>query len=109
MSDYISREAAIKALCERSEPCFTKNGEPTFIGDYIGAITSIPAADVVERKTGEWVKIPPYNQNYWKCSCCGIENKYAYKDGDVTVYELQDFYCPNCGAKMDGGADDGRD
>lgn len=63
-------------------------------------ILDIPAADVVERRKGEWEKIPPYNQSYWKCSCCGKENKYAYKDGDATIYELQDFFCPNCGADM---------
>lgn len=64
------------------------------------AIIDAPAADVRPVIRGEWIKQEPYNQNYWKCSNCGETNKYAYRDGDVTIYELQDFFCPNCGADM---------
>lgn len=70
MTEYIDREAAIKALCERSEPCFTESGEPTFKGDYIGAIASVPAADVVEVKHGHWIE----EDGYQICSECDEEH-----------------------------------
>lgn len=90
MTEYIDREAAIKALCERSEPCFTESGEPTFKGDYIGAIASVPAADVVEVKHGHWIE----EDGYQICSECGEEHHWiGYRAS----------YCDVCGAKMDGG------
>lgn len=53
-----------------------------------------------ERKKGEWIRKSTW---MWTCSCCGSDNAYAYKADDA--YEptvLQDFYCPNCGAQMEG-------
>ena len=58
-----------------------------------------PTADVVEVKHGEWVggKFNDYSGEYEEqCSNC---KKYSR--------EYARPYCPNCGAKMDGGADDG--
>ena len=93
MSGYISREAVIKALCERSEPCFTESGEPTFKGDYIGAIASVPAADVRSVVRAAWQSWeqdkPPFK--WYSCDYCGF---HALSRSN---------YCPNCGAKMDGG------
>lgn len=59
-------------------------------------LDNIPTVDVVKVKRGEWVKpecetlYRLYSGN--KCSECG----FVYC-GDKTPY------CPNCGAKMDGG------
>ena len=54
---------------------------------------AIPAADVVERKRGEWIYEPPDGANGFKgdylCSCC------KYPIG----IQKQNF-CPNCGAEM---------
>ena len=60
----------------------------------------LPAADVAPVLHGRWIEytkviIPePYNkwEQAWKCSECGFD------DGFVAYN-----YCPNCGAKMDGG------
>lgn len=84
------------------EPCVTWN-------DAIYHIKSAPTVDAVPVVRGKWIKQEPYNQNYWKCSHCGETNKYAYRDGDVTIYELQDFFCPNCGADMRGEENDAAD
>lgn len=54
-------------------------------------ITNQPTVDVAEVKHGEWVK----NDKTRTCSCCG----YFYINVDME----DDNYCPNCGAKMDGG------
>jgi hypothetical protein len=64
-------------------------------------IETIPTADVVEVKHGEWVEkdcITESNRGRTihyvtnKCSVCGKWNG-RHKSN----------YCPNCGAKMDGG------
>ena len=95
MKEYIEREAALSAV-----DC--GNLHKGIVDALQENIKDIPAADVRPVIRGEWIKQEPYNQNYWKCSNCGETNKYAYRDGDVTIYELQDFFCPNCGADMRG-------
>lgn len=60
-------------------------------------LNDIKDADVVEVKHGKWLhkKIDKINYYvYGQCSNC-LERKRI------------DNYCPNCGAKMDGGADNG--
>lgn len=90
MTEYIDREAAIKALCERSEPCFTESGEPTFKGDYIGAIASVPAADVVP---WEWL------ERYADYFCAGVSMP-------EFVREAKMFY-ESTNEAMQGGVIDG--
>ena len=99
MSDYIDRDELIKHI----------KGLPTWWGDdsvgcafYLTrAITSIenaPVADVQEIKHGEWKLC--YED--WRmqiagdeCSACGFQHYGTC----ISHYH----YCPNCGAKMDGG------
>ena len=69
-------------------------------------VSDTPAADVAPVRHGQWIEytkviIPePYNkwEQAWKCSECGFD------DGFVAYN-----YCPNCGAKMDGGGGDAAD
>ena len=59
-------------------------------------IMSVPSADVVERKRGEWDK----DSNmafYWKCSECGAYLFWRYEEFMVNG---NPHYCPNCGADM---------
>ena len=53
-----------------------------------------PAADVVEVKHGKWIH--DYNNVYGCSECLERETMSPKKPKN---------YCPNCGAKMDGGAD----
>lgn len=69
----------------------------------IDAFDCLPAADVAPVKHGHW-----YNRGgRFRCSVC--DNKALLKDiggtgGWSHEYEQQKSpYCPNCGAKMDGG------
>lgn len=48
---------------------------------------------------GHWIKNE--DRSGWHCSCCGKDDLYAYPYTENNERELQDFYCPNCGAKMD--------
>lgn len=50
-------------------------------------------------KRGRWIKNE--DRSGWHCSCCGKDDLYAYPYTENNERELQDFYCPNCGAKMD--------
>lgn len=55
-------------------------------------------------KHGRWIKNE--DRSGWHCSCCGKDDLYAYPYTENNERELQDFYCPNCGAKMDGVIED---
>ena len=62
--------------------------------------------DEPELKHGKWIKNE--GRHGWHCSECMKDNCYAYAWSSETGSEailqevLQDYYCPNCGAKMDG-------
>ena len=91
--EYIEREAIIKKLRE-DEECDC---------ELIVLLYDYPAADVAPVKHGRWI---PISDGAWaECSECG-EACDVSDNGGMTVFEL--FcdcykYCPNCGAKMDGG------
>lgn len=71
-----------------------------------GAALAFAAADVVEVMHGEWKQttepLGAYDVECVECSICG-ESWVLDEDFDYDV--VKDFwnYCPNCGAKMDGG------
>ena len=58
------------------------------------------------RPQGEWVDIKfDYALTYANCSQCGKkEEQISYCDGQVVIRKFKPF-CPNCGAKMKGGAE----
>lgn len=88
MAEYIEREAAIEAL-SRGEGC----------GNICRrAIERIPAADVAPVRHGRWID----KGGYAVCMECGGRSGTQY-DG-VEPIPLMTQFCPNCGAKMDGGA-----
>ena len=61
-------------------------------------IKSLPTADVIEVKHGEWIHTDmaySWNGND-ECNLCGFHHKERY---DLSSFN----YCPHCGAKMDGG------
>lgn len=60
-------------------------------------LLSIPADDVAPVRHGRWEPGNPI------CPVCG-EDKFKDLDADIWSDWMPDF-CPNCGAKMDGGAD----
>lgn len=111
MSDYIDRDlllAEIKALKE--SPWYNgcgENYERIIRSDAIGVVVdlcikSAPAVDVQKIKHGKWIKmdIIPDDPDYF-CSEC--RNFIDVATGKVTPIERGLLYCPNCGAKMDGG------
>ena len=72
------------------------NSDPSNLRQYAsGFIDNAPTVDAVEVVHGKW---EAYCGGLLKCTACG----YEYTD----YLECQN-YCPNCGAKMDGGNEDG--
>lgn len=59
---------------------------------FYDAMQTIPAADVVPVRHGEWQEI----NGIFRCSLC----EYSFEHEG---YQHFFNYCPNCGAKMDGG------
>lgn len=95
--EYISREAALMKLMQ--DGCSAKN---------LQSISDMPAADVAEVVHGEWLR----SDDDWnslttiQCSLCSEEWCFE-TDDDVSLLNYK--YCPNCGARMDGGKDDEAD
>lgn len=53
-------------------------------------------ADVVERKTGKWLKSNESTLRPYMCSNCG-----CLHDVDTVMGKIVWNYCPNCGARME--------
>ena len=101
MDEYIRREDAIKCIegqCVDGKMWGNdESDEGTLIEAYsaIDDLMEIPSADVAPVRHGRWVNTHS-DSEFVQCCLC----KYpVYAAWNVTNY------CPNCGAKMDGGAD----
>ena len=69
-----------------------------FIHYYDGEeiIKNAPTIEAVPARHGEWeIVVGSNGKEYMVCTCCRVSQNLT---GVFT-------YCPNCGAKMDGGAD----
>ena len=94
MDEYLKRET----LLERAE--YDNNYRLIIPAE---AIKAAPAADVAPVVHGRWIR-PHWKNNNYCCDCseCGGEAMHRDYQWDKNgVYPI----CPNCGAKMDGGAD----
>lgn len=128
MDDYIKREDFIsryrKLFCE---DCNRRKGlknrkmrvlyeigdapcRACDIGDMLDYVENAPAADVAEVRHGRWIGYPEclkypnaYSDDHIVCSAC--EECFSILDNDCERFN----YCPNCGARMDGGEDDEAD
>ena len=56
-----------------------------------------------EVRHGQW-RIIDNDWNCWRCTCCGEE--WVLNDGNPSDNGM--MFCPHCGARMDGGADNGK-
>lgn len=120
MAEYIERYAAIKALLNDSPEQVSYSRE-----DAADCIRYMDAADVAPVVHGRWIlEAHDERVNYrWnvtaECSECCDEQKEIWAGffpnvpppiaRDVALVSAESVklsnYCPNCGAKMDGGED----
>ena len=111
MTEYIEREALIEHI--KDLPTWWANGGGVYGGsmkypdgmfdceDVVGSIENAPAADVVPVRHGRWEWLGP-NRLVTDCMCgtcsvCKVRSKYI----------VNTMLCTNCGAKMDGGGENG--
>ena len=118
MAEYIEREAVIDEIegttwyhisCQKKlvEGAASEADALYKATDIYNVIKSAPTADVVEVRHGKWIE----NQEPlgWcdvdcaECSACH-ESWIIDEDSSIEDYECMWHYCPNCGAKMDGGS-----
>ena len=90
MTEYIEREAAIKAI-ENDLPEQVRYSRE----DAADCIRYMNVADAALVRHGRWEPGNPI------CPVCG-GNKFKDLDADIWC-DWQPDFCPNCGAKMDGG------
>ena len=103
MAEYIKREDAERALLERCKETGYGGLTPDDIRLVMRTPWRIPAADVVERKTGAWVETyGKYGNFRHQCSECGEMFGMPF-DFEGKYYPYN--YCPNCGADMRGEDD----
>ena len=113
MAEYIEREAAVKCA-EKSykmwnltmaaaegareiNKCYKMQEILKAIGE---TFKIVPAADVAPVVHGRIVGSLEDGRYRRRFSCCG-------EDATMITQWAWPKYCPNCGAKMDGGADNG--
>lgn len=100
MGKYIAGVKAAETISE-------KTGIP--LSDLVDIFAEIPAADVAPVVHGWWVGV---DSSYWRWTPSGgVSIPHATysceRCGRGTV--VKTHYCPNCGAKMDGGDNDAVD
>ena len=98
MAEYIKRTDAVKIAEKYGLANGSVLGRHTGLADCIARdISELPAADVVPVRHGRWVEKEKYTFGImYDCSLCEdriLDNGHPWN------------YCPNCGAKMDGGDD----
>lgn len=96
-AEYIERGRLIEALATAAKG----GGYPSNIAEYVYQVcTDLPAADAAPVIHASW-KIIRFDKadifDYsFRCSNCGQETPRK-------AYPISPDFCPNCGAKMDGG------
>ena len=80
------------------EKYFYEHLDDVHIAAAMNAVDEMPAADVVPVRHGYWIEQENWTTDdyYYTCSACGEDYN--------TIDGTPDYnFCPNCGAKMDGG------
>ena len=94
MAEYIKRDVVMKKIMATK----WMDGHDGAMAMAIAA--SAPAADVAPVVHGRIVGSLEDGRYRRRFSCCG-------EDATMITQWAWPKYCPNCGAKMDGGADNG--
>lgn len=97
MAEYVEREAVLRAVQGQRSPCRSP-AQNRMLDCLKAAVIRISVADVAPVVHAEWVVCGDGDNVPWMCSHCGKTTAHKYK-------VMYGKYCPNCGAKMDGGAD----
>lgn len=119
MAEYIEREALQAALvrkrCGVANQRYTEGWNDCLLR-VKSMVSKAPAADVAQVVHGRWtaqcvveldggwtLEDVPYNEYQHSNPICSVCRKTALLDGGEDY--VTSPYCPNCGAKMDGGVE----
>lgn len=115
MSKYIDKQEAIDALGERPISWTDSEyelGKQNQYDEDILALIDVPTVEVEPVRHGRWI-IKSNPENGWykiTCSECGEdETTVAPCIGFMPNVKVIWDFCPNCGARMDGGGDNETD
>ena len=98
MGECIEREAVLRAVQGQRSPCRSP-AQNRMLDCLKAAVIRISAADVAPVVHARWIYVEETlaTSSGWCCSAC---RRPRWLSPDVPeVFK----YCPNCGAKMDGG------
>nr|DAP24474.1 MAG TPA: Transcription initiation factor IIE, alpha FINGER, Transcription [Caudoviricetes sp.] len=98
MAEYFDREALLLRI-----DCHGTNKFGMLDEDIRAFVKAQPAADVAPVVHGRWEQDADGD---WYCTNCDEVVAICESGRERTYRKL---YCPNCGAKMDGGVDDEAD
>lgn len=81
------------------------------LGDWINNLTEVMTGEYAPVNHGHWIHCDG-KSNLWYCSECGEKINYNPTRGTYIKHKRQvhevNKRCRNCGAKMDGGNDNGK-
>lgn len=97
MAKYIERSAGVAILRAKANMAVLMDAAPYF-EKAAQMLEKLPAADVAPVVHGRIVGSLEDGRYRRRFSCCG-------EDATMITQWVWPNYCPNCGAKMDGGAD----
>ena len=104
MAEYVTKEQVIDWF----RP-YGHMDEPIPFETLVSDLRGMPAASVAPVRHWRWETA---NDGTHFCPHCGCDAPYTWDDIDRSFINSADDvpdrpsnYCPNCGAKMDGGAD----
>lgn len=99
MSRYINVELLKNKILEDMAKAEREGRDCNGYTDALFHLKTMPTADVVEVKHGEWIeKDDSWGGVLYTCSVCDCD----WTTIDGTPFENNMRYCPECGAKMDG-------
>lgn len=117
MSEYIDREALLAHIKDLPTWWADAGGvygrsmkypEGMFdCEDVVSSVENAPAADVAPVRNGRWIALTDCSNVGVYCSVC---QKKVYKEDYAWCNrknKIRSLYCPNCGARMDGGTENG--
>ena len=108
MAEYINHEALTIENLEKYMTVMEVNtkeyGQQVVVA--VDDLMYLQTADVVEVRHGKWIENQePLGWCDVDCAECSVchESWIIDEDSSIDDYECMWHYCPNCGAKMDGG------
>lgn len=105
MAEYIDRANLIARIEYYVTHTTEGKGEHYAYSVVLNEVLNRPAADVVPVVHGKWIR-PHWKNSDYCCDCSECDGEAMHREyqwNKKGIYPI----CPNCGAKMDGGADNG--